>query len=245
MTERGPDMEIYQIAIYESIEQYLDRIPVVPVNKGEYVVREEDGNTKNRYYILSGRTRVIKNVDGRKVCIDEIGADEFTGGLSRVYNQELKCDVLATEDAVLLELEDAVFEELLKDMRFARIFYYKTSQRVYKMYKRMLLNQMFSQTEILAAYILYKQKDGKCVCPNMNVLCENLGFSRRNLYNALNNMLKSGEIEKKGHNLHIKNDQALKERGVHVFEYISVNYKIRGENQKRGREGKYRNIGNI
>ncbi len=214
-------MEIHQIAIFESIEHYLEHIPVVMVNKGGYVVREEDGNTENRYYILSGRTRVVKNMDGRKVYVDEIGADEFTGGLSRVYNQELKCDVLAIEDTVLLELEDAVFEELLKTPQFARIFYYKTSRRVYRMYRRMLLNKMFSQTEILAAYILYNQKDGKCICPNMNALCENLGFSRRNLYNALNNMIRFGEIERKGRNLYIKNDEALKERGVLVFEYIA------------------------
>lgn len=131
------------------------------------------------------------------------------------------CDVLAMEDTVLLELEDMVFEELLKDPRFARIFFHKTSQRVYKMYKRMLLNAMFSQTEILAAYILRNQKDGRCVCPNMNVLCEDLGFSRRNLYNAMNNIIKSGEIEKKGRNLYIRENEALMERGMHVFDYIA------------------------
>lgn len=214
-------MKIHQIAIYESIESYLDRIPVVLVNKGKYVAKEEDGNTERKYYILDGRTRILKNLDGRTVCVDEIGADEFTGGLSGVYHQKLMCDVLATEDTVLLELDDAMFQELLKDPRFARTFYYKTSQRVYKMYKRMLLNTMFSQTEILAAYILRNQENGKCVCPNMNVLCEDLGFSRRNLYNALNNMIKSGEIEKKGRNLYIKEDEALKERSVPVFEYIA------------------------
>ena len=214
-------MKIHQIAIYESIEGYLDRIPVVLVNKGEYVAKKEDGNTGRKYYILNGRTRVLKNLDGRTFCVDEIGEDEFTGGLSRVHNQELMCDVLAMEDTVLLELEDMVFEELLKDPRFARIFFHKTSQRVYKMYKRMLLNAMFSQTEILAAYILRNQEDGRCVCPNMNVLCEDLGFSRRNLYNAMNNIIKSGEIEKKGRNLYIIENEALMERGMHVFDYIA------------------------
>ena len=37
----------------------------------------------------------------------------------------------------------------------------------------------------------------------------------------MNNMIRFGEIERKGRNLYIKNDEALKERGVLVFEYIA------------------------
>ena len=88
------------------------------------------------------------------------------------------------------------------------------------MYKRMLMNSMYSQKEILASYILSNSKKDRMVCPNMNALCEFLGFSRRSLYNTLNDLIKDGTLEKDDNYIYIKDREALEDQGKHVIEYM-------------------------
>lgn len=91
--------------------------------------------------------------------MDEIGEDWFAWhDLSDVYEEYLNCEFMGCKDTMLLEFNDEIFEKLLNDVRFAKAFYYKMSQRVYHMYKRMLMNSMYSQKEILASYILSNSK---------------------------------------------------------------------------------------
>lgn len=190
-------MKLEQIAIYDSIKRYMDKIPVVRVKKGGYIVRHDLDNGINKYYIVQGSIKVYNSIGSRKFQVDATGADWFTGNLSKVYKQYLNCDVIAAEETILLEFAEEIFEELLKDAEFAKIFYYKSSQRVFQMYKRLLVNDMYSQREVLSYYILENEKDGRCVCPAMSSLCEILGFSRRSFYNALNSLIDEGLVEKR------------------------------------------------
>lgn len=172
-------MRLEQVAIYESIEGYLDRIPIVKVKKDDYITRYDAGKSTCKYYVLDGKVKVINNVGSRKILIDEINDDWFAGEISNVYHQNLNCDTIAVEDTLLLEMENELFDNLLKDDRFAKVFYYKMSQRVYHMYKRLLMNSMYNQKEILASYIIKHAKNSRFFCSNMKSLCETLGFSRR------------------------------------------------------------------
>jgi CRP-like cAMP-binding protein len=205
-------MKIKETAIYASIENYLDQIPVIRVKKGEYIVRHEVSTDTNKYYILSGNARVVNNVGCKKLWIDELGEDWFTGDLSKVYHQYFNCDIVATEETTLLTLTDALFYDLLKDPRFANIFYKKMSQRVYMMYQRMLINNTYNQRERLASYIIQNAKHDKLVCPSMNYICEILGFSRRSLYNTVDALIEEGMIEKRGNYIIICDREALEEQ---------------------------------
>lgn len=211
-------MRIEQIAIYGSIERYLERIPVVRVRKGDYVVRHNGENKVNTYYILDGGTKIVNYMGGKKIQIDENDEDSFTGNLSKVYDRYLNCDIIATEDSVLLEIADEIFEELLEDVEFAKVFYYKTSQRIYQMYKRMLINSMYNQKEVLAAYIMEHSKNDRYVCPNISALCEVLGVSRRNLYNALNSLIDEGTLSRQGKCIVICDREALMDYGRYILE---------------------------
>lgn len=215
-------MEIKQIAIYDSIKCYLEQIPVVTVKKGGYITQRSTKKKggSNKYYILSGSVKVLNSMGGRKIWIDQVGADWFAGDLSDVYKEYLNCDSMAVEESVLLEFDNEMFEKLLDNVGFAKIFYQKMSQRVYRMYRRMLINSMYSQKEILAFYIASAAKGDRMVCPNMNALCETLGFSRRSLYNALNNLMKDGNLVKCDKYLLIQDKEALMEQGKHVLEYM-------------------------
>lgn len=211
-------MRIEQIAIYGSIERYLEQIPVVRVRKGEYIVKRNEENKANTYYILNGGTKIVNYMGGKKIQVDENKEDCFTGNLSKVYNQYLNCDIIATEDSVLLEIVDEIFEDLLKDEEFAKIFYYKTSQRIYQMYKHMLINSMYNQKEVLASYIMKHSKNNRYVCPSMSTLCEVLGFSRRNLYNALNSLIDEGILSREGKCIVICDRAALMDYGRYILE---------------------------
>jgi CRP-like cAMP-binding protein len=205
-------MKIEEIAIYSSIENYLDRIPVIRVKKGDYIVQHEVSTDTNKYYILSGIARVVNHVGSRKLWIDEVGEDCFTGDLSKVYHQYFNCDIVAAEDTTLLTLTDGLFYDLLKEPEFANIFYKKMSQRVYIMYKRMLINNTYSQRERLSSYIIQNAKYDKLVCPCMNYLCEVLGFSRRSLYNTFDGLVRDGLIEKQDNYIIICNREKLEEQ---------------------------------
>lgn len=213
-------MKIEQIAIYESIEKYLDDIPVIKVKKGQYITGDNSvvKTSSDKFYVIQGNTRVFNRVGNRKIRIDDTGEDAFTGNLSNVHQQHLKCDIKATEETVLLELTDKVFNILMEDPEFARIFYYKTSLKVYQMYKRMLINNMYTQKEILASHIVGNAKGDYFACPKINDLCEILGFSRRNLYNTLNGLIKDGFLERMDDYIYIKDKEALWEEGKYILE---------------------------
>lgn len=213
-------MRLERVAIYESIEDYLERIPVITVKKDEYIVRYNAEKNTSKYYVLDGKLKVVNNVGNRKILIDVIEDDWFAGDCSNVYNQNLNCDTIAMKDTMLLELEEELFNQLLEDEKFAKVFYCKMSQRVYHMYKRLLMNNMYSQKEILASYILANAKNNRCVCSNMKALCETLGFSRRSLYNALNNLIEEEIVKKPDDCIIIIDREALMEQAQHVMDYM-------------------------
>ena len=68
-------MKLEQIAIYDSIEGYMEQIPVIKVKKGEYITKRRSSRdgTPNKYYILNGQIRVWNNVGSRKIWVVRIG----------------------------------------------------------------------------------------------------------------------------------------------------------------------------
>ena len=55
-------MKLEQIAIYDSIEGYMEQIPVIKVKKGEYITKRRSSRdgTPNKYYILNGQNKSLE-----------------------------------------------------------------------------------------------------------------------------------------------------------------------------------------
>ena len=87
-------------------------------------------------------------------------------------------------------------DELMQTDEFSVFFYQKTSKRVYVMYKKILARSLFSLKEIVAHYILENSEGDIFNFVSMYDMCENLGASRRGLYNILHQFEDEGLIKK-------------------------------------------------
>lgn len=217
----GDFVRIEKIEIYDFIEPFLEQVPVVDVTKGEYIVRHGEKNVEfNKYYVLRGNVRILKCIGDKRVWVDEVGPDHFVGDYSRVFEQFLDCDILATENTRLLCITDQLFYKLLGITKFEKVFYRKMSQRVYLMYKKLLFNQNYTQKEIIASYILKNAKNDHFVCSSTDILAEELGLNKRNLYNVLRNLMEDGIIEKQANFITIINKEVLIEQGARALNYM-------------------------
>lgn len=214
-------MRIEKIEIYDYIEPFLEQIPIIEVKKGEYIVKNGEKNVEfNKYYVLKGNVRIIKCIGDKRLWIDEVGPDHFVGDYSRVFEQFLDCDIIATEGVRLLCITDELFYYLLDSTKFEKIFYRKMSQRVYLMYKKLLFNRNYTQKEILASYILKNAKDDHFVCSSTDILAEELGLNKRNLYNVLKSLIEDGIIQKQDNYITIINKEVLLAQGESALNYM-------------------------
>ena len=189
MLARGTD-------IYPFIEDILDNIPVMKVKKGNYLCRAHDP-ANEIFYILEGEVKVYcRSITGKKILVDDISENEFAGHLSNRRQSNFHCDSMAYSDVKLLIINNDLMDILMKNSDFASIYYGKTSKRLYLMYKKSLTNELFSQREILAYYIIKNANNGKVIYKSIDYICEVLSISRRNVYNVLNDFMNKGAIEK-------------------------------------------------
>ncbi len=191
-------MKIEDSQIFGFIKDYLNEISIKDVKKGEYLekVGEESGNI---YYILEGTIK-IENVSrtGLKIFVDEVSEDEFTGHISKVRGTKtcLHCDLVVRKSGRVICIPKRLMDKLLKNDNFANFFYDKTSLRIYYMYKKFLLERLFTWDEIVAYHILENSKDGKFKYKSMYDVCERLNISRKGLYNVINRLVYEGCLEK-------------------------------------------------
>ena len=190
-------MDLKDLEIYPFIKDRLDRIPRVTVKAGEYIARAgtADGGL---FYVVSGYMRVeCVSHEGKKILVDNLGPDNFTGKISRVQKAYFACDIFAATDCDLLFLESKVYEAMMKDKGFSELFYRKISNRVYQMYKGRLVRSFYSLAELVAYHICSRTgKDQIFEYRSTLSLCEELDISRRGLYNILNKFLEKGYLEK-------------------------------------------------
>ena len=154
--------------------------------------------TGGLFYVVSGYMRVeCVSHEGKKILVDNLGPDNFTGKISRVQKAYFACDIFAATDCDLLFLESKVYEAMMKDKGFSELFYRKISNRVYQMYKGRLVRSFYSLAELVAYHICSRTgKDQIFEYRSTLSLCEELDISRRGLYNILNKFLEKGYLEK-------------------------------------------------
>lgn len=213
------------IAIYEYIKDYLPTIPILELKKGEYLFRadREDGTL---FYILDGVIRV-ENVsyNGKKLVVDVLKQDEFVGAISNIHKADFQCSGVAETGATVLVLKKSLMNELMKSDEFSALFYQKTSKRVYMMYKNILARTLFSQNEIMAYYILENSKRDIFAYKSIYNICENLGISRRGIYNILYRFEEKGCIKKLESSYRIIDREYLEKTAEQVFNFMKSDNK--------------------
>ena len=182
--------------IYEHIKDYLPVIPILELKKGEYLFRAER-KTGNLFYIFDGLIKVENiSYNGKKLIVDILDADNFVGPISSIHNADFQCSGVAETNAKVLVLKKSLMDELMQNDEFLVMFYQKTSKRVYVMYKNILARSLFGENEILAHYILKHSSGDIFKYKSIYNICENLGISRRGIYNILYSFEERGCIEK-------------------------------------------------
>ena len=218
-------MLIEDTSIYIFIKDYLDQIPILNVKKGKYfskAILTDD----QLYYILEGKVKIeCTSYTGKKVLVDELSENEFAGQISYTRKENFYCDASAITDLKLLCIKHDIMDVLLKNCEFSSMFYFKTSKRIYHMYKKTLMRDLFCQCEIVAYHILKESKDGKLIYKSIYDICDSLNISRRNLYNILNKFIEDGIIEKeKKCTFVIKDENFLKEKIDKIEKFLDNKY---------------------
>lgn len=211
--------------IYTYIKECLDNIPVLTLKKGTCFSRAE--NIDNQiYYILEGTVKIESYSDlGKKVLLDVISENEFAGQISYFRKHNFYGNNIAVTDVVLLCLNTDMMNVLMKNSEFSTFFYFKTSSRVYVMYKKMLMSNLFSQCELVSYYVLENSCNCKFIYKSIYDICDNLNISRRSLYNILNKFESEGIIEKLDDGPYkIINEKYLKDKSDRVKRFSENNY---------------------
>ena len=192
----GDKERIETLEIYKFIKDYLPLVPILKLKKGQYLFRA-DYKDPTLFYIVSGVIKVeTVSYNGKKMIVDIVGRNEFMGAISSVHNADFQCSGIATTSMMVLALTRSLLEELMQSDEFSAFFYQKTSKRVYMMYKKILAKSLFSLREIFANYILENSEGDIFNFVSMYDMCDNLGASRRGLYNILYQFEDEGLIEK-------------------------------------------------
>jgi CRP-like cAMP-binding protein len=210
------------MAIYDYIRDYLPAIPILELKKGEYLFRA-DRDDGLLFYILEGVVRV-ENVsyNGKKLIVDVLQEDEFTGSISNIHHADFQCSGIAETDVRCWVLKKSLMNELLENVEFSALFYQKTSKRVYMMYKRILARTLFGQHENLAYYILDNSENDYFEYKSIYNMCEVLGISRRGIYNILYRFEENGYIEKQGQKYRISDRKSLEAAAGQVMDFMKT-----------------------
>lgn len=173
------------IPIYKYIKDYISCIPVITFQKGEYLFRGEDRG-RMMFYLLKGIVEV-ENVtySGKKLIIENVRENMFTGSIANMHQVNLQSSGVAITTVQTLVFSETIIDRLMEDDKFSIFFYQETSVRIFRMYKIVMAKILFSPNEIMAQYILDHTPGGVFTFKSFYSLSENIGISRRGIYNIL------------------------------------------------------------
>lgn len=212
-------MELKDICIYSYIKDYLDEIPIVKYKKGEYITHSDE-NLEEIFFVLEGNVKIeIVTKCGKSFLVDTLSENEFVGKISYIYEQNLFCDITSTSNSSLLKINKNIFRKLQQNSEFLNIFFYKTSKRMYYMYKKLMMKDLFRLEELLAFYILKNSQEDIFKYNSMYGICKTLSVSRKNLYNTINKFIEKGCIKKDENSITILDKNYLYELSTYVREF--------------------------
>ncbi|MBP2650519.1 MAG: Crp/Fnr family transcriptional regulator [Firmicutes bacterium] len=216
-------MELNNIYIYDYIKEYLNEISIVNYKKGQYITRSDE-NFNEIFFVLAGNVRVECVTEyGKSFLVDELSENEFVGKFSYMYEQNLCCDIKAITNVVLLKINKDIFDKLQKNPEFLKVFLYKTSNRMYYMYKKLMMKNLFSLEEIFAFYLLKNSGSDIFKFKSIHDLSNIFPISRKGLYNVINKLIKKRFIKKEKNSIIIIDKEELLKLSVHVREFNMIN----------------------
>lgn len=201
--------DLCTLEIFEFIKEYMPMIPVLEIRKRDYIFSMHNEDV---YYVLDGVGRVENiSYDGKRLMVNTVQKDDFTGAISKVFDVDFQCVGVAETKMKVLEFQPTVFNELMKDDKFMMFFYQKTNKRIHMMYKKILARNIFSQTELLAYYILQNNKQNIFCYKSLQDLCEKIGISKTGFYYIMNQFETKGYVKKRDSKYQIIYLEKLKE----------------------------------
>ncbi|XER11152.1 hypothetical protein SATMO3_13220 [Sporomusa aerivorans] len=216
-------MELGDLYIYKFIKEYLDEIAIVHYKKGQYIAYSDE-NLTEIFYVLDGIVRVeCVTAYGKTFLVDELAKNEFVGRFSYMYEQNLFCDIKAINNVSLLKINKDTFDKLQKNPEFLKVFLYKISNRIYCMYKKLIMKNLFDAEEIFAYYLVKNSAGDVFNFKSTNELCNIFSMSRKGLYNVINKLIKKAAIKKEKASIIITDRDQLLKLSVHVREFNVTN----------------------
>ncbi|WP_426350065.1 Crp/Fnr family transcriptional regulator [Alloiococcus sp. CFN-8] len=216
------DDEIYKVI--NDCGHDTDNLPIVSFKKGDYVVHAGKDNDYI-FYILEGKVKVVATAsNGKKILVDDLTPGHFAGHLSNLQNKNFYCDTIAETSSILIKLSVKCFTTLMKNEIFARFYYCKVNERLYTMYKKTLVNKLFTQYEIIAYHILENREGNRFVCDSLYKACLELCISRRNLYYVLDKLKDEYILGKDEKGCYISDREMLMEIAKPVKDYYNNEY---------------------
>ncbi len=97
----------------EEFGAIVDRLEPLQFMAGERMIAEGDEGDA-MYLISRGGGRVVKEIDGREVILDELGEGEFFGEMSLMVGGPRSASVFATADTDVLRLKSSDLFEVIK-----------------------------------------------------------------------------------------------------------------------------------
>lgn len=216
-------MELRDTYIYGFVKEYLNEVAIVNYKKGQYIARSDENFTEI-FYILDGNVIVECVTEyGKNFLVDELSKNEFVGKFSYMYEQNLFCDIKAASNVSLLKINKDTFNKLQKNPEFLKVFLYKISNRIYYMYKKLMMKNLFASEELFAFYLLKNSEGDIFKFKYTSELCNIFPISRKGLYNVINKLIKKGFIRKEKNSIIITDKKQLLELSVHVREFNVTN----------------------
>jgi rhodanese-related sulfurtransferase len=111
------------------IEELMKRFERIPVERGQTVIRE--GDEGDYYYVVeTGRFQVERLVGGAKVVLAELKGGDAFGEEALVSEAKRNATVVSVSEAVLLRLNKADFNELLREPFLHRLRFEEAAEKV-------------------------------------------------------------------------------------------------------------------
>ncbi|GAA0126009.1 cyclic nucleotide-binding domain-containing protein [Clostridium sp. CTA-19] len=207
------------MSICDYFQPYLKEMETIFFKKGSYIITSDE-EFEEVFYILDGVVTVeCINAKGKMFLVDSLKKGDFVGKLSYIYEADFRCDIIANTNVKLLKIHKSTLSHLKKNADFVNLFFFKTSKRIYYIYKKMLIKDLFKIEEIFAYHILTHSLNNVFEFKSMYELCKELSISRKSLYNTLNNFFALGYVDKKSNSIIILNRAYLEKLSENLKEF--------------------------
>lgn len=216
-------LEFKETQIYPFIAGHPDGYRLIHVEKGTNFCPAYDSSYPIWYLVSGVVDDCATSHRGRTIIVDTNFDDEFTGHLSNHYGQNFYCSSIARTPCDLVRISPRFFNEtLMKDPGFRMLFYFKTSVRLYEMFKLNLTYDLFSDKRVFSYWLMENARDGVCEISSASTTSKKLKMSRRNFYNILSKLKEYGIIERSSPNeITIVDQDALEELAAPVSAFMN------------------------